>query len=67
MTQVAPTSPCLNICVLDAARTCTGCGRTLDEIARWGRMSAAEQWHVIARLERVRQQEAATASTVPAN
>jgi predicted Fe-S protein YdhL (DUF1289 family) len=44
----------MNICVLDAARVCTGCGRTLDEIARWGRMSAAEQWAVIARLERLR-------------
>jgi uncharacterized protein len=67
MSQVAPASPCLNICVLDAARTCIGCGRTLDEIARWGRMSAAEQWQVIARLERVRQQEVATASPAPAN
>ena len=67
MTQVAPASPCLNICVLDAARNCSGCGRTLDEIARWGRMSAAEQWQVIARLERVRQQEAATAGPAPAN
>lgn len=67
MTQVAPASPCLNICVLDPARNCIGCGRTLDEIARWGRMSAAEQWQVVARLERVRQQEAATASPVPAN
>jgi predicted Fe-S protein YdhL (DUF1289 family) len=57
----------LNICVLDIARTCIGCGRTLDEIARWGRMTAAEQWQVVARLERVRQQEAATASPVPAN
>lgn len=51
MTQTAPTSPCLNICVLDAGRTCIGCRRTLDEIARWGRMSAAEQWQVIARIE----------------
>ena len=67
MTQPAPTSPCLNICVLDASRTCVGCLRTLDEIARWGRMSAAEQWQVIARLERDRQQEAATASPVPVN
>jgi predicted Fe-S protein YdhL (DUF1289 family) len=57
----------MNICVLDAARTCIGCGRTLDEIARWGRMGPAEQWQVIARLERVRQQETATASPVPAN
>jgi predicted Fe-S protein YdhL (DUF1289 family) len=63
MSQVAPTSPCLNICVLDAGQTCVGCGRTLDEIARWGRMSAAEQWQVIARLERVRQEESAAAAT----
>jgi predicted Fe-S protein YdhL (DUF1289 family) len=49
----------MNICVLDASRTCIGCLRTLDEIARWGRMSAAEQWQVIARLERVRKQQAA--------
>ena len=53
MTQAGPTSPCMNICVLDADRVCTGCGRTLDEIARWGRMSAGEQWAVIARLERL--------------
>ena len=51
MTRPAPASPCMNVCVLDASRTCTGCGRTIDEIARWGRMSAAEQWQVIARLE----------------
>jgi predicted Fe-S protein YdhL (DUF1289 family) len=43
----------MNVCVLDAERTCTGCRRTLDEIARWGRMSAAEQWAVVARLERL--------------
>jgi len=67
MTQVAPTSPCINICVLDASRTCVGCLRTLDEIARWGRMSAAEQWQVIARLDGVREQSAATAVAVAAN
>jgi uncharacterized protein len=50
MTQTAPASPCMNICVLDAGKTCIGCRRTLDEIARWGRMSAAEQWQVIARI-----------------
>ncbi len=57
MTAAGPTSPCLNICVLDAHRVCVGCRRTLDEIARWGRMSAAEQWAVIARLERLRLEE----------
>ena len=54
MTQAAPSSPCMNVCVLDAGRVCVGCRRTLDEIARWGRMSAAEQWAVLARLERMR-------------
>ena len=52
MTQAGPSSPCMNVCVLDSERVCVGCGRTLDEIARWGRMSAAEQWAVIARLDR---------------
>ena len=59
MTLTAPASPCINVCVLDAQRICTGCHRTLDEIARWGGMSAAEQWSVVARLERVRQAEGA--------
>jgi hypothetical protein len=54
MTQGHPASPCINVCVLDAQSCCTGCGRTIDEIERWGRMSAAEQWAVIARLERLR-------------
>jgi predicted Fe-S protein YdhL (DUF1289 family) len=48
----APASPCVNVCELDTSGTCVGCRRTIDEIARWGRMSAAEQWQVIARLER---------------
>ena len=50
MSEPRPASPCVNVCILDAARNCTGCGRTIDEIARWGQMSAAEQWQVIARL-----------------
>jgi predicted Fe-S protein YdhL (DUF1289 family) len=50
----APASPCVNVCVLDASGTCVGCRRSLDEIARWGGMSAAEQWQVIARLEHER-------------
>jgi predicted Fe-S protein YdhL (DUF1289 family) len=44
----------MNVCVLDLERVCVGCGRTLDEIARWGRMSAAEQWAVVERLDRKR-------------
>jgi 2-hydroxychromene-2-carboxylate isomerase len=41
----------VNVCVLDAARgTCRGCGRTLDEIARWGGMSEAERDAIMDRL-----------------
>jgi predicted Fe-S protein YdhL (DUF1289 family) len=58
MADISPSSPCMNVCVLDADRCCTGCRRTLDEIARWGRMSAAEQWAVVARLDRLRAVEA---------
>jgi hypothetical protein len=46
----APPSPCINVCVLDADGLCRGCLRTLDEIARWMSMSAAEQRQVIAEL-----------------
>jgi predicted Fe-S protein YdhL (DUF1289 family) len=49
----------MNVCVLDAGKVCIGCRRTLDEIARWGRMSAREQWQVVARLELERQQAGA--------
>jgi predicted Fe-S protein YdhL (DUF1289 family) len=61
-----PASPCINVCVLDAARRCTGCGRTIDEIAAWGRMSAEEQWAVIARLEAARAAEARAMSAAGA-
>ncbi len=37
-------SPCVKICTLDArSRMCLGCGRSIDEIARWTAMSAAER------------------------
>lgn len=47
-----PLSPCVDICVLDRdRRVCTGCGRTLDEIARWGSMTDAARRTVMARLK----------------
>ena len=37
-----PASPCVGVCVIDEARgICTGCARTLDEIATWGGASDA--------------------------
>ena len=51
-----PQSPCIKVCVLDgAAGRCTGCLRTLDEIAGWASMSAEAQWAVIRALENRRE------------
>ena len=36
-------SPCVRICALDEADVCVGCGRTLDEIARWSSMSSEDK------------------------
>jgi len=44
-------SPCVKICTLDArSGLCLGCGRTIDEIARWTAMSAAERGRVMSEL-----------------
>jgi predicted Fe-S protein YdhL (DUF1289 family) len=50
MNQKRPISPCLSICTIDVERSCTGCYRTLEEIARWSRMSPEEQWAVVREL-----------------
>ncbi len=36
-------SPCIKVCQLDLDNRCRGCGRTLDEIARWRTMNADER------------------------
>jgi predicted Fe-S protein YdhL (DUF1289 family) len=44
-------TPCNKICTLDPGRgQCMGCGRTIEEIARWGSMTAAERASVMAEL-----------------
>ncbi|MDQ0249879.1 putative Fe-S protein YdhL (DUF1289 family) [Sphingomonas kyeonggiensis] len=44
-------SPCVSICVMDEATGwCIGCGRTLDEIARWGSTDQADRDAVMAEL-----------------
>jgi predicted Fe-S protein YdhL (DUF1289 family) len=44
-------TPCVNICTLDrASGLCLGCGRTIEEIARWSSMSAAERGRIMAEL-----------------
>jgi uncharacterized protein len=38
------TSPCVKVCQMDPVRgVCIGCCRTLDEIARWSRMSDGDR------------------------
>ncbi len=44
-------SPCVDICTLDVGTAlCLGCGRSIDEIAAWRSMSAAERKRVIDEL-----------------
>lgn len=48
----AISSPCTKVCVIDpASRLCEGCGRTLQEIAQWSRLSEAERLAIMATLE----------------
>jgi predicted Fe-S protein YdhL (DUF1289 family) len=44
-------SPCINICLLDQETgLCLGCGRTIQEIARWASMSDIERRAVMREL-----------------
>jgi hypothetical protein len=44
-------SPCTKVCAIDSATAlCAGCGRTLDEIARWGSLSEAERLVIMSAL-----------------
>jgi predicted Fe-S protein YdhL (DUF1289 family) len=46
-------SPCIKVCTLDArSGRCLGCGRTVDEIARWTAMSEADRKRVMGELPR---------------
>jgi hypothetical protein len=42
--SAAPSSPCIQVCAVSGVTgLCVGCGRTLKEIAAWGRLSEAER------------------------
>ncbi len=44
-------SPCIRVCVVDGiTNLCLGCGRTLPEIAQWGRFSEAQRLAIMATL-----------------
>ena len=54
-------TPCVKICTLDACQGfCLGCGRTIDEIARWGSLSAAERTRIMNELPERRVSQVAT-------
>jgi len=45
-------TPCVNICLIDSdAGLCIGCGRTIDEISRWGSMTPVERRAIMACLK----------------
>jgi len=44
-------TPCVAVCLMDPrTNLCLGCGRTLPEIARWGRMESAERLSIMSTL-----------------
>jgi predicted Fe-S protein YdhL (DUF1289 family) len=50
-TATAIESPCTRVCVVHPTRKlCIGCGRSLDEIARWIDFDDAERTHIMAQL-----------------
>jgi uncharacterized protein len=49
--EPAMESPCVKICVIDKVRRiCTGCGRTLDEIAVWSAISSSDRRQIMSEL-----------------
>lgn len=43
-------SPCINICKLDDNKICSGCRRTIDEIAGWIKFTDIEKLKVLQRI-----------------
>jgi predicted Fe-S protein YdhL (DUF1289 family) len=44
-------TPCIKVCVIDPkTRQCSGCKRTIDEIARWSSMPDKERRRIMADL-----------------
>jgi uncharacterized protein len=45
-------TPCIAVCLMDQrTNLCLGCGRTLPEIARWGRMESSERLSIMSTLQ----------------
>jgi len=51
MTPTPISTPCIKVCAVSGQTgTCIGCGRTLQEIARWGAMTELERQAIMAEL-----------------
>jgi predicted Fe-S protein YdhL (DUF1289 family) len=60
-------TPCTRVCVVHPTqKLCIGCGRSLDEIARWVEFGAAERTRVMAQLPARLAAMSAVAVGVPA-
>jgi predicted Fe-S protein YdhL (DUF1289 family) len=50
-------SPCVRVCAIEPATgLCGGCSRSLEEIARWARMTDAERQRIMTELSDRRSQ-----------
>lgn len=45
-------SPCVRNCCLDKQDVCIGCGRTVDEIIRWGDADDKEKLAILKNVEK---------------
>jgi uncharacterized protein len=60
-------SPCVNVCKMDeASGWCTGCLRTLDEIAWWSQLDEEDKRAVLQQLPQRRVQWLARQTNPPA-
>jgi predicted Fe-S protein YdhL (DUF1289 family) len=51
-------SPCIKVCVLDARNVCVGCGRTIDEITQWSRLTVEQQRLIVDQAQQRRREAA---------
>jgi predicted Fe-S protein YdhL (DUF1289 family) len=52
MNETGIETPCIKVCLMDPrTNLCSGCGRTLAEIARWGRIDNAERRAIMSGLK----------------
>ena len=47
MSNEAPSSPCISVCVLDEKDICMGCHRSADEITDWAMASPQQKREIL--------------------